>query len=72
MRVSVDISWKSLNKHHEELCGDKVEVLKTDDSEIIILADGDVYKRQLIHCAPLDRQLQTRYFQPCVTLKTST
>ena len=40
MSVSVDISWKSLNKHHEELCGDKVEVLKTDDSEIIILADG--------------------------------
>lgn len=40
MSVSVDISWKSLNKHHEELCGDKVEVLKKDDSEIIILADG--------------------------------
>ena len=36
MSVSVDISWKSLNKHHEELCGEKVEVLKTDDSEIII------------------------------------
>ena len=40
MSVSVDISWKSLNKHHEELCGDKVEVLKTEDSDIIILADG--------------------------------
>lgn len=40
MSVSVDISWKSLNKHHEELCGDKVEILKTEDSEIIILADG--------------------------------
>lgn len=40
MSVSVDISWKSLNKHHEELCGDKVEVLSTEDSEIVILADG--------------------------------
>lgn len=40
MNVSVDVAWKSLNKHHEELCGDKVEVLKTKDSDIIILADG--------------------------------
>ncbi|MEF9840852.1 MAG: SpoIIE family protein phosphatase [Lachnospiraceae bacterium] len=40
MNVSVDVAWKSLNKHHEELCGDKVEVLKTEDSDILILADG--------------------------------
>lgn len=40
MSVNIDIAWKSLNKHQEELCGDKVEVLKTDDSEIVILADG--------------------------------
>lgn len=40
MNVSIDVSWKSLNKHDEELCGDKVEVLKTEDSEIVILADG--------------------------------
>lgn len=40
MNVSVDVAWKSLNKHHEELCGDKVEVLKTTDSDIVILADG--------------------------------
>lgn len=40
MNVSIDVSWKSLNKHDEELCGDKVEILKTDDSDIIILADG--------------------------------
>lgn len=40
MSVSVDICWKSFNKNHEELCGDKVEVLKTADSDIVILADG--------------------------------
>ena len=40
MGVSIDVAWKSLNKHQEELCGDKVEVLKTDDSDIVIPADG--------------------------------
>lgn len=40
MSVSVDICWKSFNKNHEELCGDKVEVLKTENSDIVILADG--------------------------------
>ena len=40
MKVSTEIAWKSLNKYHEELCGDKVEVLKTEDSDVMILADG--------------------------------
>lgn len=40
MNISMDIAYKSLNKSTEELCGDKVEILKTDDSCIVILADG--------------------------------
>lgn len=40
MKVTIDTSYKSLNKHHEELCGDKVEIINTDTSSIIILADG--------------------------------
>lgn len=40
MSVSIDIAWKSLNKYQEELCGDKVEILKTENSDVVILADG--------------------------------
>jgi hypothetical protein len=40
MNVGVDVSYKSLNKYHEELCGDKVEILKAQGSNIVILADG--------------------------------
>lgn len=40
MNVCIDAAWKSLNKFEEELCGDKVEVHKTETSDIVILADG--------------------------------
>lgn len=40
MEVTVDVAYKSLNKYGEVLCGDKVELLQTENSNIMILADG--------------------------------
>lgn len=40
MNMSLDIAWKSLNKKREELCGDTVEIIKTEDSDILLLSDG--------------------------------
>ncbi len=40
MNISLEISSKSLCKHGEELCGDTVEIIKTENSDIIILSDG--------------------------------
>lgn len=40
MGITVDMAYKSLNKYTEELCGDKVEILHTPESHILILADG--------------------------------
>ena len=40
MGITVDVAYKSLNKFTEILCGDKVEMQETEDSNILILADG--------------------------------
>lgn len=40
INISLEISSKSLCKHGEELCGDTVELIKTENSDIIILSDG--------------------------------
>ncbi|MEE1243743.1 SpoIIE family protein phosphatase [Frisingicoccus sp.] len=40
MNRSLDIAWKSLNKAREELCGDTVEIIRSEDSDILVLSDG--------------------------------
>ena len=41
MGVTVDVTFKSLNKYSEILCGDTVECLKTEDSDVhgLLLAE---------------------------------
>jgi hypothetical protein len=40
MKAFLDIASDHLNKQGEELCGDKVKVLKTGDRAILVLSDG--------------------------------
>ena len=70
MNVSIDVSWKSLNKHDEELCGDKVEILKTEDSDIVILADGIGQQAEKYIPKTIQRHIQWKVLLKILFLKT--
>jgi hypothetical protein len=36
----VEVAWESLNRHGEELCGDRVKVTTTPDRLVVALSDG--------------------------------
>ena len=40
MEIYVDAAYESLNHHGEELCGDKVEFVRQENSFVAVLADG--------------------------------
>lgn len=39
-RFFVEVAWKSLHKHGEELCGDAVKITTTPQSLVVVLSDG--------------------------------
>lgn len=39
-KIYIDAYWRSLNKHNEELCGDRVQIRHNDKGLVMVLADG--------------------------------
>ncbi|MCJ7691504.1 MAG: serine/threonine-protein phosphatase, partial [Clostridiaceae bacterium] len=40
MGLFIDVSYDNLIKKDEELCGDRVDIIRLQDCTIIVLADG--------------------------------
>ena len=38
--LCTDIGYRSLNKYGEQLCGDHIDMVESDNDTIIVLADG--------------------------------
>lgn len=39
-KIYIDTCWRSLNHYGEELCGDRVQIRRSDDCLVMVLADG--------------------------------
>ncbi len=39
-KIYIDAYWRSLNHYGEELCGDRVQIRRSDDCMVMVLADG--------------------------------
>lgn len=40
MNIRIETGYESITKYEEELCGDKVEILRNEESVVVVLADG--------------------------------